>query len=163
AGVAPLLAAVQLLPSLEWARHVLRWIGEPEPVRWGQSISYSVLERTINLHPQGLASLLLPYLSTSENLYLRATVVFFALVGLLFARAREAQFFGVAAFLFLFMASGRFFALHGWIYTFVPAIWFARETYLYLVPFSLSLALLAGFGLDALLRAHAAPEPGALR
>src|SRR5438093_810900 len=49
AGIAVLLDAVQLLPSAEWARNVWRWVGEPEPVGWGQPVSYSVLERTINL------------------------------------------------------------------------------------------------------------------
>jgi hypothetical protein len=163
AVIAALLDAVQLLPSAEWARHVWRWIGEPEPVRWGQSVSYAVLERTLNLHPQDLLSLVLPYASTSHNLYMGAAIVFLALIGVLFAHEREAQFFGLAAFAFLFIASGRFSTLHGWIYTFVPGIWFARETYLYLVPFSLCLALCAGYGLHTLLEVYGRTSPDILR
>jgi hypothetical protein len=35
--------------------------------------------------------------------------------------------------------------------TFVPGLWFAREAFYFLLPFQLSLALLAGFGLDYLI------------
>src|SRR5262249_43701691 len=44
--IAVSLTALQWLPSAEWARHVYRWVGEGPPVRWGDSIPYSRLQRT---------------------------------------------------------------------------------------------------------------------
>ena len=51
--------------------------------------------------------------------------------------------------------------MHGWVNTFIPGVWFAREVFHYLVPLQLCLALLAGWGLDYLVEAYrASPEPG---
>ncbi len=148
------LAAVQLLPSAEWARFVLRWVGEGDPVAWGEKIPYSVLGQTGQVNPQDLLSLLLPYLTTTANLYTGAPVLFLALVGLLLPHGRDRSAIALMAFIYLFLSFGALTALHGWLNSFMPGLWFAREVYLYLVPLQLCLALLAGWGLDRLLEAY---------
>ncbi len=145
---AGLIAAAQWLPSLEWAQKVWRWIGESDPLKGGQAIPYSILQRTGNLNPQDVLSLVIPYMATSANLYVGTAVLFFAAVGMLFARGEGAGFVRFASILYFFLSWGQLFAPHGWLNTFVPGVWFAREVYLYLVPFQLCLAILAGFGLD---------------
>ena len=160
---AALLAAVQLLPSAEYARFALRWVGEGDPVGWGEKIPYSVLGQTGNLNPQDFISLLLPYMSTSANLYVGAPVLFLALVGLLFARGRDARAFGILFFLYLLLCLGSLSSLHGWINSLLPGVWFAREVYLYLVPLQLCLALLAGWGFDQLLSCYSKFPDAALR
>src|SRR5262245_9879473 len=161
--VALLLTAVQWLPSIEWARRVYRWVGEGEPIRWGDSIPYSVLGSTGNLAPEDAISLLLPYAGSSANLYVGAMVVFFSLVALLFVRKSETYFFGGALFLYFFLSWGKFSVLHGWVNTFIPGVWFAREVFHYLVPFQLCLALLVGWGLDYLIEAYGAAPDRSLR
>ena len=157
--VALLITAIQWLPAAQWARHVYRWIGEGEPVRWGQRVPYSALQSSGNISPQDMASLLVPYLSTNTSIYVGFSVLFLALVGLLFVRKKDAYFFGFAALLYLFLSWGKFSALHGWVNTFFPGAWFAREVFHYLIPFQACLAMLAGWGLDYLVCAYArSPE-----
>ncbi|HYK91981.1 MAG TPA: hypothetical protein VE398_24655, partial [Acidobacteriota bacterium] len=154
-----LLTTLQWLPSAQWARHVYRWIGGGAlPLKWGEAVPYGVLQNASNLSPQDIVSLLLPYVSTSANLYTGLGVLFLALVGVLFVRKSDCRFFALAAFLYLFMSWGRFSALHGWINTFIPGIWFARELFYYLVIFQACIALLAGWGFDYLREAYSA-EP----
>ncbi len=154
AGCAILITAIQWIPSAEWARQVYRWIGEGPPVKWGQAVPYSSLQSASNLSPQDATSLLLPYLSTNANLYVGLGVLFFALLGLLLARRDGVGFFGLAALGYFLMSWGRFSALHGWVNTFIPGAWFAREVFYYLIPFQACLAMLAGFGLDHLVEAY---------
>jgi hypothetical protein len=152
--IAALITALQWLPSAEWAQHVYRWVGEGEPVQWGDRIPYSRLQRAPNIVPQDMLSLVFPYLSTGANMYTGCVVVFLALVGILFVRQREAQFFAFAAIVYFFLSWGKFSALHGWLNTFLPGLWFAREVHYYLVLFQACIALLAGWGLDRLVMAY---------
>ncbi len=158
--LAGMLAAVQILPSAEWGKRVWRWIGDGEPVRWGDAIPHSVLEHTGNLQPQDLASLLFPHMSGGLSLYAGAVAVFLIVAGLLFARGWEGRYFGLASAFYFFACLGPFAAVHGWINTFLPGVWFAREVYLYLVPLQLCLAVVAGFGLDHIVRSYSGdPDP----
>jgi hypothetical protein len=160
AGIAALLTAVQWLPSAEWARAVYRWTGDGPPLVWGQKVPYSSLGRTGNISPQDALSLLLPYVSTSANLYVGPAVLFLALTGALFGRGRDAAFFAAAAIVYFFTSWGRFSIVHGWLNTLVAGMWFAREVFHYLVPLEACLALLAGFGLDRLAEGFSiAPQP----
>jgi hypothetical protein len=163
ACIALLATAFQWLPSAEWARHVYRWVGAGDPVTWGQQVPYSILQETSKAAPQDALSLVLPYFSTSESVYVGATVLFLALVGLLFARRRDTAFFGLAAIVYFFLSWGRYSSLHGWVNTFVPGMWFAREVFYYLVPFQICLALLAGWGLDHLVRSYSESSDPRLR
>jgi hypothetical protein len=156
---AMLLTAHQWLPSAAWARQVYRWIGGGEPLRWGQAVPYSALQNASILKPQDAVSLLLPYISTNMNLYTGCTVLFLALVGILFVQRRESRFFAFAFFLYFFLSCSQLAAVHGWVNTFVPGIWFAREIFYYLILMQACLALLAGWGLDFLLEAYVA-RPG---
>ncbi len=144
------LTVFQWLPSAQWARTVFRWVGMGPPVRWGESVPYSILQQTSNASPQDALSLVLPYVTTGANLYTGGLVIFLALVALLFVRKREAWFLGFTAILYFFLSLGRFSVLHGWVNTFVPGLWFARELFYYLVPMQLCIALLAGWGLDCI-------------
>jgi hypothetical protein len=162
--IGALLSAVQWLPSADWARHVYRWIGEGEPVRWGEKIPYSVLESTLTLAPQDAVSLLIPHVPTSGmRSYEGAPVLFLALVGVLFTVRAEIRFLGALGLMYFFASWGRLSALHGWLNTFVPGVWFAREVCSYLVPFRLCLALLAGSDLDCLFASYSAPGSSVMR
>ncbi len=151
AALALVATVFQWLPSAEWARDVYRWVGAGDPVKFGEPVPYSVLQESSNLVPQDALSLLLPYVSVSANLYVGATVLFLAIVGVLFARGRGPAFLTLGALVYFFLSWGRYSAVHGWLNTLVPGLWFAREVFYYLIPFQLCLALLAGMGLDHLI------------
>ena len=163
AASAALLTALQWLPSMEWAQRALRWVSGAEPIRWGEKIPYSALEKTGNIDPQAFFSLLLPHLGGHASLYVGSGVLLLVSIGLLFEKRNEARFFSVAAFLYLLLSWGGFSVMHGWANTFIPGVWFAREVFHYLIPFQLCLAMLAGFGLDYLVRNYLATPDVALR
>jgi hypothetical protein len=153
-AAAGLLSAPQMLPSAEWARHVIRWVGKGDPVAWGEKIPYPILGTTGNLDPQDLLSLVVPYLSTSSNLYVGVIVVLLALLGTLYGTGRAPRVLAGVLAIYVFLSLGSLTSLHGWLNSFIPGVWFAREVYLYLVPLQLCLALLAGFGLDRLVEEY---------
>jgi hypothetical protein len=154
AGLAALLTAMQWLPSMQWARRVVRYAGPDDPIAWGEKIPYSVLEKTGNVSPQAALSFLLGRWTPDSDLYVGLGVALLAIVALLFVRHSEARFFGGATLLYFFASWGEFSALHGWANTFIPGLWFAREVFHYLVPFQLCLALTAAWGLDFLIASY---------
>jgi len=158
-----LLTAVQWLPSAEWARRVFRWVGQGDPVKWGEAVPYAALQNAGNLNPQDALSLVMPYASVGPSIYAGPAVAFLALLGILFARGRDAAFFRIALFVYLFLSWGAWSALHGWLNSLVPGLWFAREVFYYLIPFQACLALLAGWGLDCLIAAYSGPPGEPLR
>ncbi len=158
-----LLTVFQWLPSAEWARVTYRWVGAPMPVQWHEQVPYSALQGAGNLSPQDALSLLLPYVTTGANLYVGPAALFLALLALFFVRRAEARFLGFAGCLYFVLSWGKLSAVHGWVNTFVPGAWFAREVFHYTVPFQMCLALLAGYGLDHLVQRLAEPGEAALR
>jgi hypothetical protein len=154
AGTSLAVTAFQWLPSAEWARHAYRWVGAGHPVKWGQQVPYSVLEETSRAAPQDALSLILPYVGVSSSFYIGGILLFLALVGIIFVRGRLPVFFSMAAVVYFFLGWGGYSVLHGWVNTFVPGLWFAREVFYYLVPFQLCLALLAGWGLDHVVQSY---------
>ncbi len=154
ACTALLATAFQWIPSAEWAHHVYRWVGAGSPIKWGERVPYSILQETSKVAPQDAISLVLPYIAVHANIYIGATMLFLALIGLLFVKGRNPAFLSIAAAVYLFLSWGRYSALHGWANTFVPGLWFAREDFYYFIPFQLCVALLAGWGLDHLVRSY---------
>jgi hypothetical protein len=156
AGTSLMVTAFQWLPAAEWARHVYRWVGSGNPVKWGEAVPYGVLQESSKAAPQDALSLLLPYIGVSGSFYVGGILLFLALVGLLFVRGKMPAFFSMAAVAYFFLGWGRYSALHGWINSFVPGVWFAREVFYYFLPLQICLALLAGWGLDYLVRSYSA-------
>ena len=152
------LAAVQWLPSLEWGRLAYRWVSEGAPIRWLDTIPYPILEKTGSVSPQDAMSLLFPYMSVDYNLYVGAPFLLLAVAGALLARAAEARLFAMLGAVYFLSSWGALSALHGWLNTFIPGLWFARELFHYLIPMQLCLAFVAGWGIDALTVPDAAAD-----
>ena len=150
AFMAALLAAIQIFPSAEWGSLAYRWAGSYGPLQGGEKIPHYVLENVEKVHPQDFLSILFPYATTMVNLYVGPMVVVLAFLGAMFSQKRESKFFLIAAILFTLFSLGKYSILHTWLYTYVPGMWFAREGIYFLLPFLICIALLAGYGLDAL-------------
>ncbi len=148
--VAALLAAIQIFPSAEWGARAYRWAGEYGPVQGQEKIPYYVLENIEKVHPQDFLSIVVPYATTMVNLYVGPLVILLMFAGAIFSAKKEARFFLITAILFLLFSLGKYSVLHTWLYTYVPGVWFAREAIYYLLPFTISIAILAGYGLDAI-------------
>jgi hypothetical protein len=150
-GMAFLTGAAQLLPSIEYARLAVRWVGSRgDPIRWGESVPYLVHSNWA-LNPVSLLGIVLPGIHPYTNPYVGFTVVALALiaVAVLWARQDVRVFGGVAVGGFLFALGGAS-VLHGVIYALVPMAEKARNASMAAFVLGLGLAVLAAFGLDAL-------------
>jgi hypothetical protein len=150
--------AVQLLPSAEYGRLALRWIG-PTALPATQKIPYNYIGDA--LWPHGLLGLFLGSFagaSSGEYVdpYMGVLPVLLAIIGIWKSWAclwvRYLTGLAVAACLY---SLGSFSLLHGFLYAVTPWLWAARESdrFMYLTGFSL--AVLAGFGIDVLFRMDA--------
>jgi hypothetical protein len=156
-GVAGLLAgAAQLLPSIEYARHSLRWVGGPEPLPALEQVPYHLLSTEAALPPRALLNFLFGRapIGTSE------IAPYFGILPLLLAAAAVwrrwddafVRFLAAAAGVALFCALGGESLLHGLLYAVLPMADKAREAgrFLYLTHFCA--ALLCGYGFEAAFR-----------
>jgi hypothetical protein len=148
-------AAVQMLPAWEYSKLTIRFI-DGGTIRSSQKIPYHRLNP--GMWPQSILTGLFPSaegkLGGGETwpYYIGALPFFLAIVGIwrrwnsLWVRYLT----GLAVVAFAY-SLGEFSALNGVLYAVVPYLWVARSPsrFLYLVSFAL--AVLAAFGLDALL------------
>lgn len=153
---AGLLAAVQILPSLELTRLSLR-----ADISYQESIQYA-------LAPAGLLTLVIPHFfgENSQNYWgsWTTTEVFgyagilpliLSVMALRLRRANDTRFFLWLGILGILLSLGEATVLQGWLYRFIPAFDKVRAPGRFLVYFDLSVAMLAAFGLDALREARA--------
>ena len=145
--------AVQLLPSAEYSGLALRWIGATA-LPATQKIPYNYIGDA--LWPHGFLGLFLGSFAGAGSgeyvdPYMGVLPVLLAIIGI-WKRwdclwVRYLTGLAVAACLY---ALGPFSLLHGFLYAVTPWLWTAREAdrFMYLTGFCL--AILAGFGIDAL-------------
>jgi hypothetical protein len=156
AAGAGLLAAVQILPSIELTRLSLR-----------AGISYQESTR-FALAPAGLLTLLVPHFfgESSQNYwgswtttevfgYAGILPLFLAAAALRLRRASNTRFWFWLAVLGVLLSLGEATVLQGWLYRFVPGFDKVRAPGRFLVYFDLGTAILAAMGFDALRDARA--------
>jgi hypothetical protein len=152
-------AAVQILPTLEYSPHAIRWI--PQPVDAAKKVSYETAGYDF-MHPKDFMAFLFPSLFSGETHltpYFGVLSLLLAMFSLLQLRASYyVKFFFFLMLAVLIYSLGHFSLLHGLSYVFIPHLDKAREATrsLHLVHFSM--AVLAGFGSDALIRARRKAE-----
>jgi membrane protein YfhO len=149
--------AIQLLPSMEYSHHAIRFLGNAGALPATEKIPYQDLSDT--LWPQGFITMLIPQafngIAGSGEVINPYLGVFPLLLAILAVWknwtnrwVRYLTSLAIAAFLY---SLGAFSLLHGMLYALVPGLWMAREAAraVYLLDFSA--AILVGFGLDTLL------------
>jgi hypothetical protein len=146
------VAAVQTIPSMEYAREANRWIGAPVVVHATEKIPYAYVSNGYS--PRSLFAFLFPYIDVGAGEltpYFGILPFFLALIGIWKTWGnRWVRFLTGAAILSFFYSLGSYSYLHQLAYFFVPYLWVAREAsrFIYLTHFAG--AILAGFGVDAL-------------
>ena len=149
-----LIAAVQILPAMEYAPLVKRWVGaEGGPVAGNDVIPYSVHEH-YSWSPAAALGIVTPRPPAHINPFIGIVAFSLALLGIYHGWRRLPQvrllLMLAAAGLLLAIASHNF--LHGVLYAALPVFGKARVPARALVLFSFAIAPLAAFGLDALRR-----------
>lgn len=146
--VAGSVAAVQLLPGLEYGRIARRWVGMEDTVGWKDRVAYYVHEQYAN-QPSALLGIVLPGYDTHTSLYLGISALALAAwaVYALWDR-REVRAFlclGLGALLFVLGRKGM---LHPLLYSFLPMVEKARSPNMAGAIFTLAFAVLAAFAVD---------------
>jgi hypothetical protein len=153
-------SAVQLLPTLEYSQHAFRWI--PYQFSAAKKIPYETTGYHQFMHPRDFIAFLFCNLFSGEsetNPYFGVLPLLLVLYSLRhFRSCYPIKIFSLLILVILIYSLGHFSLLHGLSYVFIPQLNKAREAVrsLYLVHFSM--AVLAGFGSDALIRARRKAE-----
>jgi hypothetical protein len=154
------LCAIEFLPAADFLSHSRRGV---QGLRYRESANWGV-------HPLSLVELAAPgfwgstlEMSTPWTLlvgdnnvpYFQSMLVgfvplFFALAGWAVGRSRRRNFIAGAALAYLLLSFGHFTPLYALAYLLVPLLMLVRYPVKLLVPVVLLLAILAGWGLDAL-------------
>jgi hypothetical protein len=147
-------AAVQIIPSLEYESLALKWTGAPAPpLRGNERSSYEIASSFYYLHPQQLVSFLIPFLYSPEegSGYFGILPLVLMTIGVLAWRRRGVGFFTLLGLAALLFALGRESVVHALAWLLVPLLEKARIAVRGLYIVTLCAALLAGWGVQAML------------
>jgi hypothetical protein len=147
-------SAVQTLPSLEYEQVALKWTGTPDPaLRGAERSPYSVAGGYYYLHPDQLLSFLMPSLNAPDEgpAYLGILPLFLAVIGIAAGRRKGAAFFALLALVAFLYALGQGSIVHGLMWLSIPILDKARVAVRALYIVSLCIAVLAAWGIEAML------------
>ena len=157
-GVVGLAAgAIQLFPSIEYSARSLRFLGANGALPANQPIPYA--DMGDEFLPHGIALFIAPYAFNGNATFGEATSPYIGVFPLLAAVigirrywrnlwVRYLAALAVAAFLF---AMGTYSWLHGVLYATVPKLWAMREASRMVFLTDFALAILAAYGVEALI------------
>jgi len=149
--IAALIAAFQLIPTIEFGRLSKRWVGVGDPVGWNDSIPYQVAT-IYSLPARGIIQTFLPSTDRYADCapFLGLAIVTMALFGLATIRDdNRARWTAMATLATLIFALGALTPLHGTLYSLLPALGRARIPVRAIHLFNLGLCILAAYGIDA--------------
>ena len=146
-----LVAALQLLPALEYGKLAYRWVNAAEPVGYEEPVPYFVHEQS-RLFPITLFGAVVPRAFFQTNTQVGWVCLALALLALA-ARWKETKVRIAAGIALggLAVGFGPFSLLHGWLYTLVPMAEKARTGAHAVFVFQAGVFLLAAFGVERLL------------
>jgi len=146
--ITALISAVQLLPTLEFGVLSKRWVGAENAVGWSDTIPYSIH----TLYSLPFRALLETFIPNGANYadaspFIGIVAVSLAMIGL--GKNRWLVVVGVVATVY---ALGAFSPFHGILYSLSPTLAKARIPLRAIHLSHLAIAMLAGYGLESLIR-----------
>jgi hypothetical protein len=141
-----LVAAVQILPAIEYAKLSLRWAGAAEPLRWGEPVPFSV-HAQYSLGWRSVFGIVWPGISLHANPHVGFAAVALAAFALWhFRHDARVRWFGGIALAGLLVALGKDFPGYWMLWRFVPMVEKAREPAMAIVIAQAGIAVLAALG-----------------
>ena len=161
AVVAFFAAAVQLLPSLEYSRQAVRYLSDVVMLPAQRKIPYANLSS--GLWPRSVAGFLFGFPfdgaiggGEDHSPYFGVVPLLLAIVGAWKSwRHPLVRYLTGLAVLAFFYTLGLFSFLHGLLYSVTPLLWMAREAARFIYLANFAMAVLAGFGAEALFSGQA--------
>lgn len=146
------IAAVQLIPSLEYQDRAVRFISEPEPVPGDAKIPYETAGHKFLLEPEQITAFVSPSFAQVQDgrPYIGILTLLLAAVGLARMPRRWAVFWGGFLLLSLLYTMGHHAGVHRLAYELIPLLDKIREPVRALMLVHFALAVLAGYGAAAL-------------
>ncbi len=143
-----LVAAVQILPAVEYGRQSLRWVGTPDALKWNDRVPYSI-HAQFSLGAQAIPGLVLPGLAHHAEPFVGSVAVALALIALWRGRRRwEVRMLGAAALGGLLLALGSATPFERLAYWLIPMEEKARYPAFAIVICQAAIAGLAALGLE---------------
>lgn len=151
AAVSFCVAALQLLPAIEYGQLSYRWIGTEDPVTMGQAVPYYAHTK-LRLFAASLLGAFVPTVHFQVSTFSGFVCLTLAVRALLKCwRRRWVRVYAVLAVGALVFCFGFFSLLHGWIYALVPFADTARSASRGVFVFQFAVIVLAAYGADGLL------------
>ncbi len=145
-----LIAAAQILPSVEFGRLSYRWVNLPEPVTWSQRVPYEVHAR-YSLGSTSLLGILLPHQHRGWSPFAGFVVLSLAFLGVATSwQQRPVRILGSLALGGLLFSLGSDSLYHGVLYALVPGLDKARTPAMANALLQLGLAGAAAWGVQRL-------------
>ncbi len=146
-----LIGAPQLLPGYEYWSRSLRWVSAAQPVGFHDRVPYIVFN-SFSLDPGTILGLIVPATFPGVTPFVGLTILSFAaLASATPRRLRMAPPFAALAIFGVLFSLGKFSVFHGILYSAVPLVDKSRTASFAIFITDLSLAVLAGMGIDLFL------------
>lgn len=148
-AITGLTSAFQTLPTAEYGRQAVRWVGAEQPEGLNQTVAYE-LHRPYSLKPISLIGLVVPGIEhNAYDSFVGGAAVTLALLGAILAwKDRRVRWLAMLSLGGILFALGPNSVFHGVLYALVPLVNKARVPAAGSLIFALGLAPLAAFGID---------------
>ncbi len=150
-GVALLASGLQTIPTAEYGRLAVRWVGAPnDPVAFNDIVPYTVHQQ-YSLPPLSLLGAFLPNVNGRSDTFVGIVAFSLAIAGLLLAwRTPPVRWLGAIGLGGILLALGANSLLHGVAYSVIPLVEKARVPAAAVLLFGLATAVLSAYGADLL-------------
>lgn len=150
--VAVMISAPQVLAAMEYGKLSIRWVGANEPIGWDRKVPYTVHSR-YGFQIISVFGILFPGMHAHSDPHIGVAAFLLAALGVALAwRRSEARLLTALAAGALMFSLAQHTPFHGLLYSLVPLVDKARSPSMAIMVFGFAMALLAAFGLDAVLR-----------
>ena len=148
-----LASAFQTIPTAEYGRRSVRWVGTESPVEFNQSVPYAVHE-DYSLKPISILGIFIPNLEyRSFTPYVGVVGLTLGILGAILAwREKHVPWLAMIALGGLIFSLGPNSIFHGVLYSLVPLVEKARVPGAGTLVFAIGLAPLVAYGVDLLPR-----------
>jgi hypothetical protein len=142
-----MVGAVQSLPTIEYGRQALRWVGLAEPLRWKDTVPYSV-HAEYSLQARSLPGILVPGRVVHADPFIGIVALSLAVAAVWWRRkSSDVRMLAVVAGLAMLLALGKDTPVHWVVYKLVPMVEKARYPAMAIAIFQCAVAALAAMGL----------------
>ena len=159
AGAAFVVAALQLLPALEYGAEAYRWVGMDEPVTMGQDVPY-YLQTNLRLFAVTLLGMIVPQAHFQVSTFVGFVCLSLAVYAVCVCWSQQwVRVYSCLALGALAYSVGPFSLLQGWVYAMLPFVDKVRAPAHAVFVFQFALFILAAHGVDRLLAGGTDDQP----